>query len=291
MLSNPKVSVLMITYKHEKFIEQAINSVLEQNTNFEYELIIANDNSPDATHEVVTKIIREHPRSSIIKYFKNKVNLGPNANYNKAYFSGKGEYIAVCEGDDFWEDKLKLQKQVDFLDQNPEYVLTYHDAKCIDESGNNIANVSNCNPPKELSKIDLQTGNQPLPLTTCYRKIITSLPEEMEKVINGDTFLISILGSYGKGKWLNISPASYRHHQNGVWSLKNKTEKLKSKIELFEILKNYYHKRSNPNLAAYFEKELNYNLKSLFIYSIRHGNFFSAYQSGIKFFKLKFWLV
>mgnify|MGYP002795236009 FL=1 len=100
----------MITYKHEKFIEKAINSVLEQQTDFDYELIIANDNSPDATHEIVKGIIKNHPKAYLIKYFNNPVNLGPNANYIKAYNSGTGKYIAICEGDDYWGDNLKLQK-------------------------------------------------------------------------------------------------------------------------------------------------------------------------------------
>lgn len=270
---NPRVSVLMITYKHEMFIEQAVNSILEQITNFDYELIIANDNSPDSTHEVVTKLIKNHPKSGLINYFKNEINLGPNANYIKAYNSGKGEYIAVCEGDDFWGDEFKLQKQVDFLDQNPEYVLTYHDANCINENGLTLDNISNGRPPKEFSKLELKKGYQPLFLTTCYRRLPIELFIEMENIINGDTFLTSILGNYGKGKWLDIKPAYYRHHSGGVWSLKQKEYKFKAKIQLFSVLKKHYKSKKSQDLVDYFNYQLSVHKRMLLSLYFKEFNY------------------
>lgn len=270
---NPKVSVIMITYKHEMFIEQAVNSILEQKTNFDYELIIANDNSPDNTHDVLTKFIKNHPKASLINYLKNEINLGPNANYIKAYNSGTGKYIAVCEGDDFWGDELKLQKQVDFLDHNPEYVLTYHDADCIDENGLALEKISNGTPQRELTNLELQKGKQPLFLTTCYRKLPIELPTEMENIINGDTFLTSILGNYGKGKWLDIKPAYYRHHSGGVWSLKQKEYKFKAKIQLFSVLKKHYESKKSPDLVHYFNYQLSVHKKMLLRLYIREVNY------------------
>lgn len=273
MLLNPKVSVLMITYKHEKFIEQAVNSVLEQKTDFDYELIIANDNSPDSTHDVISKIIKNHPKASLINYFNNEVNLGPNNNYIKAYNSGTGKYIAICEGDDYWGDEFKLQRQIEFLEHNPEYVLTYHDVKYINENGSLLDKIYNSDSQTEITKSDLMKGNQPLFLTTVYRKLPIDIPEEMGGLINGDTFLTSILGNYGKGKWLDIKPAFYRYHPGGVWSLKKKEYKFKGKIQLFKALKSYYETQGNIGLRDYYAKQVYLNNKMLLSFYIKKKNF------------------
>lgn len=112
------VSVDMITYGHEKYIRQAIEGVLMQQTNFEVEIIIADDCSPDRTKDIVEDIINNHPRGNIIKYFRHNKNLGMQANGMFAVQQCTGKYIALCEGDDYWTDPLKLQKQVDVLEQH-----------------------------------------------------------------------------------------------------------------------------------------------------------------------------
>lgn len=116
------VSVLMITYGHEKYIEEAILSVLNQKTNFKCELIIGNDNSPDRTDEIVLKLIEENTNPNfLISYTKNESNLGMMPNFISIFKNANGKYLALCEGDDFWVDNLKLKKQVDFLESNLDY--------------------------------------------------------------------------------------------------------------------------------------------------------------------------
>jgi glycosyltransferase involved in cell wall biosynthesis len=121
MEKQPTVSVCMITYGHEKFIEQSINSVLMQQVDFEIELIVSNDCSPDTTDLVVQNILKNHPRSSQIRYIKHLKNIGMIANSILTIKECRGKYIALCEGDDYWIDSLKLQKQVDFLENNLDY--------------------------------------------------------------------------------------------------------------------------------------------------------------------------
>ncbi|QYS90774.1 glycosyltransferase [Flavobacterium covae] len=121
-----KVSVCMITYNHEKYIKQAIESILMQKTNFDFELIISNDNSNDTTHKIILDLLEEHIDSKKIKYLHNKKNLGMMPNFIQAIQNCKGEYIALCEGDDYWTDPEKLQKQVDFLDTNKNFAICFH---------------------------------------------------------------------------------------------------------------------------------------------------------------------
>jgi glycosyltransferase involved in cell wall biosynthesis len=114
---NLKVSVVMITYRHENFIKEAINGVILQEIDYPMELIIADDNSMDNTELVVKSIININPLINI-KYTKHKKNKGINDNFTWAISQAKGEYIAICEGDDYWSDQYKIDKQVKFLENN-----------------------------------------------------------------------------------------------------------------------------------------------------------------------------
>ena len=121
------VSVVMVTYGHEQFIKQSIEGVLMQDCDFDIELILANDCSPDLTDEVVRGILENHPKSNWIKYTKHPKNIGMISNFMWAASQATAKYIALCDGDDYWTDPLKLQKQVDFLEANEDYAICFHD--------------------------------------------------------------------------------------------------------------------------------------------------------------------
>ena len=123
------VSVIMITYGHEQFIKQAIEGVLMQQCDFEVELIIANDCSPDNTDSVVNQIIENHPNSNWIRYTRHTSNKGMTPNFVWALKQVNAKYIALCEGDDYWTDPLKLKKQVDFLEANSKYSMCFTSVK------------------------------------------------------------------------------------------------------------------------------------------------------------------
>lgn len=122
-MNDIKVSVVMITYNHEKFIKEALESVFSQKTNFQYEIIISNDCSTDNTDEVIKKIIDKNENGNLINYTNHKNNKGMIPNFLWSIQQAKGKYIALCEGDDYWTDPYKLQKQVDFLEANPDYSI------------------------------------------------------------------------------------------------------------------------------------------------------------------------
>ena len=132
-MSKPMVSVVMITYGHENYIEEAINSVLRQECDFELELIIANDKSPDNTDDVVQRILRNHPKASSIRYILREKNWGIVPNFIDALKQGRGRYIALCEADDYWTDRSKLNKQVCFLEAHLDHSMICHNARIIYE--------------------------------------------------------------------------------------------------------------------------------------------------------------
>src|SRR5690554_114420 len=96
------ISVVMITYGHEKYIHKAIEGVLMQQGGFDVEFIIADDHSPDNTEDIVKNIKNTHPKASCIKYTKHPVNKGMTQNFSWALKEATGKYIALCEGDDYW---------------------------------------------------------------------------------------------------------------------------------------------------------------------------------------------
>lgn len=131
---NIMVSVIMLAYNHEEYVAEAIESVIMQEIDHAFELIIGEDNSPDNTRKIVKKYAAEHPDR--IRALLSEDNLGAIENELRCLKAAKGEYICFLEGDDFWVDKKKLQKQVDFLEANPDYGLVHGDVNHLEqESG------------------------------------------------------------------------------------------------------------------------------------------------------------
>ncbi|MEO4006306.1 glycosyltransferase [Flavobacterium sp. CAU 1735] len=186
-----KVSVCMITYGHEKFIRQAIEGVLMQECDFDYELVIANDCSPDTTDEIVKDIIKTHPKAHKIHYFPHSKNLGMMPNFLFAMAQCKGEYVAMCEGDDYWITKDKLQKQVGILEANPNTGLVYTDVKHYDQK---IEKLLDKPAGKEVSKADvipvmLKNKFIEFPTTLFRKKVLDKAIE-----INQTSLLKGVIG-------------------------------------------------------------------------------------------------
>ncbi|MCR4922827.1 MAG: glycosyltransferase, partial [Lachnospiraceae bacterium] len=115
MSKEPKVSVIFITYNHEKYVEKALKSVLDQKTDFDFEVIVGEDCSTDSTRAVINDLLaREEYKKRTVKLLYREKNLGrPTLNVYQTTMECRGEYLAYLEGDDYWSDPLKLQKQVD----------------------------------------------------------------------------------------------------------------------------------------------------------------------------------
>jgi glycosyltransferase involved in cell wall biosynthesis len=166
-MKKPLVSVIMITYRHEDYIQQAIEGVLMQSANFLIELIVANDCSPDKTDDIVTEILKINPKGFWINYLNNKENIGMMANFNIALKETKGKYIALCEGDDYWIDPYKLQKQVDFLENNQEYGLVC--SNYITNESTQHINRDFINVFEDITQLDILYCNPIGTLTTVFR--------------------------------------------------------------------------------------------------------------------------
>lgn len=222
MKLQPKVSVCMITYGHEKFIEQAINGVLMQHGDFELELILSNDCSPDTTDVVIQNIVKNHPKASCITYFNHKENLGMMPNFIFALEQCSGCYVALCEGDDYWTDPYKLQKQVDFLEANPDYVLSFHKVKILKPDGSIVPDfITNVPENYETQETLARLGNYIHTPSVVFRNIIKKFPKEFLLAPIGDYFLYMLLTEHGKLKYLEEEMAVYRYGVGVISKMNN----------------------------------------------------------------------
>ena len=262
----PLVSVSCTTYNHVAYIRQCLDPILSQQTNFPFEIVIHDDASTDGTKEIIEEYVAKYP--GVIHPIFQKENQyskgirGLPSRYN--YPRCRGKYIAICEGDDYWTDPLQLQKQVDFLEAHEDYVMTYHDMDLVDQHGVILQQtLIPSRHKKDASKEDLILGRRvPMTLTLCFRNVIREFPPEKNKVTNGDTFLISLLGHYGKGKWLgaSIGNACYRSHPGGVWSMVNSDDKLPVRINTYYWLYRYYTRIGKKNYALKWYDKILYTV-------------------------------
>lgn len=123
----PLLSIVTVTYNHAPYIEKCIEGVLMQRVNFPMEFIIAEDCSTDETRSICVKYAKRYP--DLIRLIVSDANVGALANERRAFEAVRGKYVAYCEGDDYWTDPLKLQRQVDFLESHPDYSACFH--RCL----------------------------------------------------------------------------------------------------------------------------------------------------------------
>ncbi|MFM9989045.1 glycosyltransferase [Flavobacterium sp.] len=243
-----KLSICMITYNHQDYIKQAIDSVLMQKTNFDYELVIANDNSPDETNEIINNYIDSHPDGHKIKYLHNKVNIGMMPNFINALKNCSGKYIALCEGDDYWIDEFKLQKQVDFLENNSDYVICFHHAG-INTNGLEVEDTITFSTKQTTTIDDLAKGNFMHTCTVVYKNnLFNEFPDYFYKSPIGDYFLHMLNSLYGKIYCINEKMAVYRVHDTSYWSSKKQEERTAIWINFIQNMKNNFPKRIQKKL-------------------------------------------
>lgn len=236
----PSVSIVMITYGHEKFIREAIEGVLMQKCNFPIELIISNDCSPDTTDKIVKEYLI---KNNTIRYFNHKKNLGVIPNYLFALHEAKGKYIAMCDGDDYWTDPLKLQKQVDFLENNPDFSIVFHQIQVRE----NDTITDRIDPPKEsvksISTIEDLSKYNYIPTLSVLFKNIFSYPDYFIKSFIGDYPLHLYNAEKGKIKFIPEVMGIYRKGV-GIWSAKADVTRDKRMLESLFIISNHY--KNNP---------------------------------------------
>lgn len=215
------VSVCMITYNHEDYIKQSIEGVLLQKCNFSFELVIGEDCSTDNTRQICEEYSAKYPQINLLS---SESNLGMMPNFVRTLGACSSKYIALCEGDDYWTDPKKLQKQVDFLETNPAYVLCSHRYKGIMvKTGEIVSDYGQDLFSSGVEKIEIGLHNYfetwlTKTLTTVFRK--DAFDNEILKKYNytRDAHIFYHILKNGKGICMNEFWGIYNIHDGGIHS-------------------------------------------------------------------------
>ena len=209
----------MITYNHQAYIGEAIESIVSQKVNFDFELVIGEDHGTDNTRAICEQYAARYPK--LIKLLPSDKNYGPMGNCFRVLDNCTGRYIAMCEGDDCWTDPYKLQKQVDFLEANPDYSICFSAVEIRDELGWQWPDEKYFPP---LSKTDFTIEDFiysdmniiPTP-TLMFRNVLPSpTPAFFKNAIAGDLPIQLLVADKGKAKYFPEKTAVYRNHSGGV---------------------------------------------------------------------------
>lgn len=244
------ISICITTYKHEKYIRQCLESIFSQEFSGAYEIIVCNDNSPDNTEAIINEIISTHPKGNRIKYYKNNPNLGYVKNTLFSFSKASGKYIAILDGDDYWINSLKLQKQYDFLEAHPDFSAVGTDSKVIYEEAPTPSHNFSKHLGQELTKDSLTDLKICQTSTFFFRKEILrdDFPAD---IISADRCLYLLAGCFGKIKILPEQMSTYRQFAASI--SKNVTyDVMKKDFAIIPFIKKYNSGYKTSMLKAYF---------------------------------------
>lgn len=252
-----ELSILLVTFNHEQYIKKALNSIFEQEYKGEIELVVADDDSTDATLEII-KAYEGRDARFVFKYLKSDVNLGITKNYQRGFAACQGGYIAVLEGDDYWINSKKLLSQIVFLKVNSECSLCATNYMVKDEDNGTFYPRSTIEggykyiKPQELI-FDNLIGN----FSTCmYRKsALYRLPSRIYEEQSYDWIINICIGMNGLIVFFKEPMSVYRIHSSGAWSRHTHLEKIRLKRRLIST----YNKLSDEKFDIEFQS-LKYKL-------------------------------
>lgn len=236
------LSVCLITYNHVKYVREAIDGILNQKINFSWELIIADDYSTDGTREIIMEYKNKYP--DFIEIIFQEKNVGPAKNWIDLVTYPQSKYIAYLEGDDFWSDPYKLQKQVDFLENNPEFVLCFHNAKVIFEEDTAKPYYFNNADQKAVLHFEDLSGNwQIASASMVYKRDLLILPDWFPQIHNGDLAMQFLLIGHGPFKYIDNVMSVYRRHDQGISHISSTSQikNLDSILGLLKLVNEHYN--------------------------------------------------
>jgi len=243
----------MITYNHDKFIAQALDSVLMQKVNFPYEIIIGEDCSTDSTRNILINYKNKYPDK--MNLLLQEKNIGSMRNFDQTLKTCRGKYVAILEGDDWWVSPDKLQMQVDFLENNPDFSICFHPVMVHKEG---VIENNDSVFPKKVKDVsffeDLLYINYIPTCSVVFRNNRIDFPPDwINKLKMGDWPLHLLNAQHGKIKHVNNVMAAYRVHSNGLWTNLDKISIHNATIDAFQCFKdhfNYKYKRFINNRIA-----------------------------------------
>jgi len=270
----PLVSVIVPTYQHASFINECLDGILTQQTNFPFEIIVGEDESTDGTREICKEYAEKHP-DKIRLFLRSRkdviyINGSATGRYNliQNLKTARGKYIALCEGDDYWTDPNKLQKQVDFLEANPEYSLCFHNCTVSNERTSPVTEYPLIN---NLSKSTFETEDilQQWFIPTAsivYKQEGLVLPEWFQHVESGDIALLLLVSLLGKFKYLDEVMCVYRLHPAGISAQHSEYRKAIAMTYLYQSFNIYTNYKYKEEINEAIKHELHFHVIDNLLY-------------------------
>ncbi|MBA9025654.1 glycosyltransferase [Peribacillus huizhouensis] len=216
---NLLVSINCITYNHEEYIADAIESFLMQKTNFDFEILIGEDCSSDKTKKIVEEYMQKYPNK--IRLITSDKNVGARKNVLRLIENSRGKYIAQCEGDDYWTDSYKLQKQVDYMESHPECSLCFHAVKIVNVNGKPTGEEVRPYTRSDISPIEeiiSRTTFCPTASILYPKKLMENPSDFFMNAHVGDYALQMMLTSQGYAYYIDKIMSAYRIGGKGSWT-------------------------------------------------------------------------
>lgn len=270
MSDTPLLAIHMVTYNHEKYIAQAIESVISQRTDFKFKLFIGDDKSTDNTSKICLDYQQRYPQ--LISYHLNPVNLGAVINsrntINRCFNSGAA-YTAILEGDDYWTKPLKLQKQVDFLEANPDFAICFHNVVILYESDTNQSHLLHDDEQPEVSTFEDLAKKNFIPTLSCVfrHNLFGDFPDWTLQFPLGDWILHLLNAQHGKIKYLNETMGVYRVHSQGDWGNRPIEKRLITLAKVIQKCREHFYPRGNREFTQALKetyKNLSLSLFTMF---------------------------
>lgn len=244
-MQTPLVSVIVSTYNHEKFISECLDGILMQQTSFPFEIILGEDESSDGTREICIKYADKYPKKIRLFLRSRKdviyINGNPTGRYNflENLKACTGKYITLCEGDDYWTDPLKLQKQVDFLETNEEFNICFHRANLLMEDGTlSLHPIPQISKEGEFKYADLiKHYNFITTASVLFRKPDNFFfPKWFAEIPFGDMGLYFLVSRGKKIKCLNEIMSVYRIHSQGIFQSNSILQRKMQHLQFYKII-------------------------------------------------------
>jgi glycosyltransferase involved in cell wall biosynthesis len=249
MSMKPMVSVCTITYNHEQYIQQALESALAQDTTFDVECVVGEDCSTDGTREVLSRLVSSS--SGNVRLLPFASNMGMLSNFSRTLSACRGKYVAFLEGDDYWSDARKLQKQVDYMEIHRDAALCFHDADVIDSEGTTVGTYLTSRDHRDLPFQTMLTRSIiPTCSVVARRSAVPALPEWFQGLGMGDWPLWVLCAERGCVGYLEGRMAVYRRHDGGVWTNASDAERTKAVLRVLVALDAHFRSRYAHVLRA-----------------------------------------
>jgi glycosyltransferase involved in cell wall biosynthesis len=274
-------------YQQADFIEQTLQGFLGQRTDFPFEVLVRDDASTDGTAEVIADFAVRYP-TIIRPVFETQNQWSVTKGLTVLRPLARGSYIALCEGDDYWIDPGKIQRQVRTLTERPQDVVSHHEALVIEDGVVVKLGTLPESERRDRSARELRHAAWLSLATMCFRNVPLVEPEYKRNIANGDMFLIARLGEHGGAAYEeDLLPAVYRRHSGGVWSLQDPRLNAIRQAESYYWISVYFGERDDDDAAgAYLARSMaaisnspipNVGLKRSFPNALRLGGNITAH--------------